>query len=60
MDRWYLVNYQVARKSKLMLVDTAVSKQVESHVHGFGMFGLDMTVDDALGSAVVVWISVGG
>ena len=26
-----------------------ISEPVESHVHGFGPFGLDLSVDDALG-----------
>ena len=38
---------------ELVLVDTAVMKPMESHVHGFCSFGLDTTVDDAFGSAVV-------
>ena len=42
------------------MVDTAVSKPVESHLHGFGMFGLDMTLDDAVGSAVVGLDQCGG
>ena len=35
------------------MVDAAVMEPVELHVHGFGSFGLDMTVDDVFSSAVV-------
>ena len=35
------------------MVDALVTKPVELHVHGFGLFRLDTTVDDAFGSAVV-------
>ena len=31
----------------------AISEPVESHVHGFGPFGLDLSVDDAFGGGVV-------
>ena len=38
---------------ELILVDTAVAEPMELHVHGFCFFGLDMTVDDVVSSAVV-------
>jgi hypothetical protein len=40
-------------ETELVLVDAAVMEPVEIHVHGFGPFGLDTTVDDAFSSAVV-------
>ncbi len=33
---------------------------VQSKVYGFGLFGLDMTVDDSFGSAVVGLDGCGG
>ena len=44
---------RVTKKAELVLVDAAVKEPVELHVHGFGLFRLDMTVDDAFSSAVV-------
>ncbi len=40
-------------ETELVLVDTVATEPVEMHVHGFGLFGLDTTIDDALSSAVV-------
>ena len=35
------------------MVDAAVMEPVELHAHGFGSFGMDMTVYDVSSSAVV-------
>ena len=40
-------------EAELVMVDAAVTEPVELHVHDFGSFGLDTTVDDAFSSAVV-------
>ena len=40
-------------KSKLFLVDAAISQPMETHIHGFGTFWLYPFVDDAFGSGIV-------
>ena len=44
---------RLTEEAELVLVDTAITKPVILHVHGFGSFGMEMTVDNIVGSAVV-------
>ena len=49
----YICVSRLPEEVELVMVDAAVMEPVETHVHGFGLFGLDMTVDDVFRSAVV-------
>ncbi len=40
-------------KLKLFLVDAAIRQPMETHIHGFGTFWLDLFVDDAFGGGIV-------
>ena len=41
-------------KTKLVLVDAPVTEPMKTHVHGFGLLGLYVTVDDTLSSTIGV------